>query len=111
MKTQSTPCWKRSKLVPKAKGNGSVVSDGPRRTCIGCRAVKDKRELVRVAVVDGVLTLDKKAVIPGRGAYLCNSGPCLEIALQKKEVFSRALRRTVSIPAPDALRDGIKSKA
>ena len=45
----------------------------PLRTCAGCRTVRPKSELVRLAVIaaSGRVTLDPSGRCPGRGAYLC----------------------------------------
>jgi hypothetical protein len=45
----------------------------PFRTCAGCRRVRPKSELIRLAVVagSGRVTLDTSGRCPGRGAYLC----------------------------------------
>jgi uncharacterized protein len=48
----------------------------PQRTCITCRKVMDKRNLVRlVRSGDGAVKVDETGRMPGRGAYLC--GDCL----------------------------------
>ena len=53
------------------------MSDGPRRTCVVCRRVRAKRELVRLACrSDGTVVVDRGATMPGRGAYLCDSPAC-----------------------------------
>ena len=51
----------------------------PLRTCVGCRRVRAKRELVRIVrAPDGVLVADRKGA--GRGAYVCHDPACLESA-------------------------------
>jgi predicted RNA-binding protein YlxR (DUF448 family) len=42
-------------------------------TCTGCRRVRPKGELIRLAVTaeTGRVTLDPTGRFPGRGAYLC----------------------------------------
>ena len=52
----------------------AIVSKAePLRTCTGCRRVRPKSELVRLAVTvsSGRVTLDASGRSPGRGAYLC----------------------------------------
>jgi uncharacterized protein len=45
----------------------------PQRTCITCRKVMDKRNLVRlVRSGDGTVKIDGAGMMPGRGAYLCS---------------------------------------
>ncbi|MBI5642424.1 MAG: YlxR family protein [Deltaproteobacteria bacterium] len=70
----------------------------PRRTCLGCREVKDKSALVRLASRDGALTVDKRSELPGRGAYVCRNEACLKEAYRKKDAFGRALRSRLIIP-------------
>lgn len=44
----------------------------PQRQCVGCREMKEKRELIRVVrSPQGEISLDFKGKKPGRGAYLC----------------------------------------
>ena len=55
----------------------------PQRTCVACRVVKDKRELVRlVRVPDGDVEVDDEGKIAGRGAYLCRVEECWRIGLK-----------------------------
>ena len=68
----------------------------PQRTCIGCRAVKPKRELVRIVRTEsGSATVDPTGKAPGRGIYICKAESCWDNAL-KKENIDRALRTKVS---------------
>lgn len=54
----------------------------PMRTCIACREVKSKRELVRlVRNLDGNVQIDARGREPGRGAYLCRSLECWQNGL------------------------------
>lgn len=57
------------------KGKGHI----PVRTCITCGAKRSKYELIRM-VLDGETQLarDDKGKGPGRGAYVCRTGPCRE---------------------------------
>jgi predicted RNA-binding protein YlxR (DUF448 family) len=56
-----------------------------------------KEELLRLAALDGELVADPTARRPGRGAYLCSRGECLETAVRRR-AFARALRAPVMIP-------------
>ena len=59
----------------------------PQRTCVGCRQVSDKRQLVRlVRTLEGAVEIDESGKRPGRGAYLCRRRPCWETALQKRRL-------------------------
>ena len=49
----------------------------PQRTCVACREVKAKQELVRlVRTADGNVEIDTSGKKPGRGAYLCRVQEC-----------------------------------
>ena len=55
----------------------------PQRTCVACRKVKDKRELIRlVRVSDKIVEVDTKGKKPGRGVYLCRAQECWELGLK-----------------------------
>ena len=71
----------------------------PMRMCVGCREMKEKRELIRVVhTPEGEIMLDFKGKANGRGAYLCNSAVCLRSA-QK----SRALERAFECAVPEGV--------
>ena len=64
----------------------------PQRTCIACREVKAKRDLVRlVRTPEGELVVDETGKRNGRGAYLCRQRTCWETALNGGQI-SRALK-------------------
>jgi predicted RNA-binding protein YlxR (DUF448 family) len=67
----------------------------PIRTCLGCGQQRPKGELVRIAVKDRVLTIDKGARLPGRGAYLCPRQGCVSRLLKKRGRLSHALRASL----------------
>jgi predicted RNA-binding protein YlxR (DUF448 family) len=51
----------------------------PIRTCLSCRRKAGKSELVRFVINErGGLCRDEKMRLPGRGAYVCKTGSCLE---------------------------------
>lgn len=67
----------------------------PQRTCIACREVKSKRELVRlVRTPEGALVIDETGKRNGRGAYLCRQHTCWETALKGGQI-SRALKMEI----------------
>lgn len=64
----------------------------PQRTCIVCRQVKEKRELVRlVRTPEGSIEIDRSGKMTGRGAYLCHRPQCWETGL-KNNKLEHALR-------------------
>jgi predicted RNA-binding protein YlxR (DUF448 family) len=54
----------------------------PQRTCVNCRQVSDKHDLIRLVAVTGGVELDVTGKKNGRGAYLCRSRKCWEAALK-----------------------------
>ena len=55
------------------------MTDRPRRTCVGCREVREKRRLVRlVRRPEGLVVVDRTGSAPGRGAYVCGNRRCVE---------------------------------
>jgi predicted RNA-binding protein YlxR (DUF448 family) len=57
------------------------------RTCVGCRQIRHKRELVRlVRTRGGDIEIDNTGKKPGRGAYICPTWECWEKALQGKRL-------------------------
>lgn len=79
----------------KQKGK---VRPQPQRSCVGCRTVRAKRELIRVVrTPEGEVVLDEgTGKLPGRGAYLCPDSACLRRARRTK-----ALERALKQPVPD----------
>ena len=68
----------------------------PQRTCIACRSVKGKRELVRIVrTPDRTVVVDETGKAQGRGAYLCRNQACWRKGLQQG-IIGRALKITVS---------------
>jgi hypothetical protein len=68
----------------------------PERTCIACRQVKAKRDLVRIVKTpnDGIV-IDTNGKKSGRGAYLCNTNECWENGLKSNRLGSM-LRATLT---------------
>lgn len=81
----------------------------PQRTCVACREVRDKRELVRVVrTTEGSVQVDETGKKSGRGAYLCRSVPCWHKALEKN-TLNRALKVSLTAEQLDGLRAFMKS--
>lgn len=59
----------------------------PQRTCVGCRKIRPKREMVRIVCTpDQGVKIDETGKAPGRGAYLCRERQCWEKALSGKRL-------------------------
>ncbi|MCC8081147.1 MAG: YlxR family protein [Lachnospiraceae bacterium] len=55
----------------------------PVRMCVGCREMREKREMIRVVrLQDGTFCVDETGKRNGRGAYLCKNTECLEKAIR-----------------------------
>lgn len=78
----------------------------PMRRCVGCRDMKEKRELIRIVrQQDGILSVDVTGRLNGRGAYICKNPACLAKA-QK----ARALNREFSVEISDEIYANIESQ-
>ena len=82
----------------------------PMRQCLGCREMKQKRELIRVVrSPEGEISLDFRGKKPGRGAYVCPDAECL-----KRATKSKALSRAFGVEIPpvvmEALNEQIKTQ-
>ena len=68
----------------------------PLRTCIACRKVKAKQELIRlVCTADSKVEVDTSGKKAGRGAYLCREQECWEAGL-KSGRLEYTLRTTLT---------------
>lgn len=68
----------------------------PLRTCVGCRQVRPKRQLIRIVrLPDGGVEVDPTGKRSGRGAYLCPQRDCWVKALERKGL-DHALKTTLS---------------
>lgn len=66
----------------------------PLRTCVACRQVKPKYDLVRlVRTPGGDIEFDASGKKEGRGAYFCPTRECLEKVLQGKQLEHVLKRR------------------
>ena len=61
------------------------------RTCIACRANKNKYDLLRIVVDNNKTIIDEKYNINSRGMYICNSLKCLE-KLEKNKNIEKILK-------------------
>ncbi|MEG0874135.1 MAG: YlxR family protein [Clostridiales bacterium] len=81
----------------------------PQRMCVGCREMKEKRELIRIVrTPEGETRLDATGKMSGRGAYICFSGQCLERA-KKSRGLDRALNITISQEVYESLAEAMNN--
>ena len=78
----------------------------PQRQCVGCREMKNKKDLIRVVrSPEGAISLDFKGKKPGRGAYVCPDAACLKRARK-----SRALERAFETAIPAEVYDQLEQQ-
>lgn len=54
----------------------------PQRTCVGCRTVLAKRQLIRIVRTANGVVVDPTGKLAGRGAYLHDRRSCWETGLE-----------------------------
>ena len=75
----------------------------PMRMCVGCREMKEKKQLIRVVrSPEGEVSLDPGGKKSGRGAYVCRNADCLKRAIRQKQL-ERQLEVTLPAEAMEAL--------
>lgn len=81
----------------------------PQRMCVGCRVMKNKRELIRVVrTPEGEVDLDTTGKKSGRGAYICADPECLNLAVKGKRL-QKALQHEIAADVLDLIRGQLKS--
>lgn len=75
----------------------------PMRLCTGCGEMKPKKELIRVIKTeDEAFTIDVTGKKNGRGAYICKSLDCLEMAYK-----NRGLERSLKTGIPKDIKENL----
>ena len=77
----------------------------PVRQCVGCRQMKNKKELIRVIRTEDAVLLDDSGRKNGRGAYLCPNPECLRLARK-----SKGLERSLKAEIPAEIYDGLEKE-
>ena len=73
----------------------TIQREKPRRRCVGCGEMKEKRDLIRVVrTPEGTFALDPTGKANGRGAYVCANADCITAAI-KRNGLSRSFRCAV----------------
>ena len=69
----------------------------PQRSCVSCRTVRDKSDLLRVVVTpDGEVAYDPTGKLAGRGVYLCRNEECITAELKKAAKLSKGLKKPLT---------------
>ena len=86
-------------------GQGRARKHIPQRTCIVCRTVQSKREMVRlVRTPEGELVIDETGKQNGRGAYLCRQPSCWNAALAGQQL-GKSLKMEIREHEKQVLRE------
>ncbi|MEA4925389.1 MAG: YlxR family protein [Syntrophomonadaceae bacterium] len=81
----------------------------PQRMCVGCRVMKNKKELIRVVrTPDGSVALDPTGKKSGRGAYVCADPECLNLAVKGKRL-QKALQQEISEEVLNLIKGQLQS--
>lgn len=82
------------------------MKDIPKRTCIGCNEIKNKKDLIRVVKnKNGEIFVDKTGKANGRGAYICNNIECIEKAIKTKR-----LERTFEVAIESQVYENLRGE-
>ena len=69
----------------------------PQRSCVTCRTVRDKSDLLRVVMTpEGDVVYDPTGKLAGRGAYLCRNEECITQELKKAARLSKGLKKPLT---------------
>ncbi len=78
----------------------------PMRMCVGCREMKEKRELIRIVrSPEGEVSLDPTGKKSGRGAYVCRRGECLRRAIKQRQ-----LERQLQVPMTEEVSAALSAE-
>lgn len=76
--------------------------------CLGCRQLRDKRNLLRIAAFrDGRVIIDEAKKLGGRGAYVCPYADCV-IAAAKKRSWAQGFKRPIDAKTVNELLSQLK---
>lgn len=75
----------------------------PVRMCVGCQEMKNKKEMIRVIKTpEGTFMLDATGKKNGRGAYVCSSEECLQLA-RKNKGLERSFKQAIPAEVYESL--------
>lgn len=76
----------------------------PQRMCVGCREMKNKKDLIRIVrTPEAEILVDRTGKKSGRGAYICPSGECFTLAIKRKNL-EKALEQEIPDEIVEVLR-------
>lgn len=78
----------------------------PLRQCVGCAQMKGKKEMMRILKTpEDEICLDVTGKKNGRGAYVCRSRECLQMARRNK-----GLERSFKMSIPNEVYDALEKE-
>ena len=101
------PLFEEGDDVKVAKKPAQHMKHIPQRTCIGCRQVLPKRQMVRVIRTAEGVRVDPTSKLAGRGAYLHDRRECWENGLRGG--LAHALKAELTQEDRAKLEDFMKS--
>ena len=90
-----------------AKKTGQRVKHVPQRTCVGCRTVMPKRQLIRIVRSPVGVQVDPTGKLAGRGAYLHDRRSCWERGL--KGALAHALKTEIAAEDRERLQEYLET--
>lgn len=79
----------------------------PQRLCVACRQMRPKRDLIRVVRTPlGEVRVDPTGKASGRGAYVCPTAECAEVALRE-----RRLQHALEVAVPEEVAAELRNRA
>ena len=102
-----TPGREEDGLEKGAKKTGKRVRHIPQRTCVGCRTVMPKRQLIRIVRTPERVQVDPTGKLAGRGAYLHDRRSCWERGL--KGALAHALKAEIAAEDRERLHAYMKT--
>lgn len=77
----------------------------PKRSCISCRQVFEKKDLLRIVrTPEGEVVVDPSGKMSGRGAYICSSPECISKQLSGKSRLASNLNAVITPEQTQAIR-------
>lgn len=82
----------------------------PMRMCLGCNEMKPKKEMIRVVKSpEGEISLDFTGKKSGRGAYICKSTECFQIA-RKSRRFEKSFSCKIEKDVYEVMENELTAK-
>jgi predicted RNA-binding protein YlxR (DUF448 family) len=97
------------RMMKTSSGHKIAKKPVPQRTCVACRQVKAKRDLIRVVrTPEGRIDIDDTGKKEGRGAYVCPVPECMEKALNSDRL-EHTLKSRISVEESEKLGEYFRS--